>query len=1026
MCSAMKSPRRRGQAVNESASGGLTAKLNPVKARKDTLEELAEVLQSIPHAYQQQDFSAVAQVIRMIEAGDLEGSMNDLERHCGEMDACMKKVAAVYESGFSSSLSSYGIIFDHVPPAIEGVASMGQKLEAAAGSIRPQTTELQGLQSSLETTECVIDMLRKIEDLAQAPDAVAQLVEHKQWQLAAKRVLHGVAQLLGDDLLGIKALEMLRKRMLDLKNLLPEMLLSELKSYVYLYTVNVSKEDLARRVAALRDGSLKQAHEIALAEGGSATSPPVVSESGGSPNSTTTDDESSPGTSHKHAIGSPKKRTVQTHRRGKSISGAPPTAADSRRPRSGSFEKGVPPVLPAAVSAAVAGSASAAGTVAAVAAREDMMGPIDPRHDVARYMASLIGALHVMDKAASSLNELAGGSDAAHKRLLDAEFNRQLEEDGKHHVTHVMTRHLELLERREWAEHTAAMLRSVVDNACDRLALVMHHHLIVAAAGRALAKEKPAQASSKYSPERQWRSIQQALIDLLEHFLFDVKSSHIVEEKTVAAMPQSATDNAAPLFRFSASSAAYRGSSSAGSSTGSTPTPSSEHKKGSGRHLARNISLTDLSYVVSPGQQVSSTARNSSLHPSPFCFSAVLPTLRHFDSRVRSLSAMLSSRDDELQQSERVHVLDVWLDNFVASVYVPRIRMESLRVLHRSMAGPLVAGSVGLSGVLSSATLLMRILGDLAADARDSPQQLSAFVGLARELVSVFVKNVEQRLLQIMLHTETFRRIKGTPVLELLEKDDHSFSRDFRSIERRYLEGEKMVEADDLVREASELAGVSLLASSLAWLRVQVGKTTLLKGDEAVDLQCGAMHLTCLASMKLELRHHCYHHLWQLNVMAYHGVPLSSDPDPSVRNLSSSLSHFQEVLAVDAMGFVVEGLSALIGEMLMSAVRRLERIDSAGRHKMQLNVFTLQQRLSGTLFKSEEDEKQLDKVALYYGLVDLPFPRIVRSIVDGSGPTLFALEQYEVLLAKRDDAPLTAEARDALERALQTRKNEAT
>jgi hypothetical protein len=262
-------------------------------------------------------------------------------------------------------------------------------------------------------------------------------------------------------------------------------------------------------------------------------------------------------------------------------------------------------------------------------------------------------------------------------------------------------------------------------------------------------------------------------------------------------------------------------------------------------------------------------------------------------------------------------------------------------------------------------------------------------------------------------------------VLELLDKDDVTFARDFRSIERRYLEGEKMVEADDLVREPAELAGVSLLASSLAWLRVQVGKTTLLKGDETIESLCSGMHLTCLASMKLELRHHCYHHLWQLNVLAYHGVPVSSDPDPSVRNLSSALSHFQEVLAVDAMGFVVGGLSSLIAEMLMSTVRRLERIDSAGRHKMQLNVFTLQQRLSGSLFKSEEDEKQLDRVAIYYGLFDLPFPRIVRSIVDGSGPTLFALEQYEVLLAKRDDAPLTAEARDTLERALQARKNDA-
>jgi hypothetical protein len=220
------SPRRRGQALNESSGAGL---LSHIKARKDTLEELAEVLQRIPHAYQQGEFSPVAQVIRMIEAGDLEDSMADLDLQCGEMDACMKRVAAVYESGFSSSLSSYGIIFDHLPPAIEGTSSMARMLEQAASGVRPQTTELQGLLQSLETTEHVLAMLRKIEDLAQAPDEVSRLVEHRQWRAAAQTVQEGVQQLLGDDLLGIRALEMLRKRMLDLKNLLPEMLLSELK-----------------------------------------------------------------------------------------------------------------------------------------------------------------------------------------------------------------------------------------------------------------------------------------------------------------------------------------------------------------------------------------------------------------------------------------------------------------------------------------------------------------------------------------------------------------------------------------------------------------------------------------------------------------------------------------------------------------------------------------------------------------------------------------------------------------------------
>lgn len=59
---ATKSPRgRRNAALQDDV------RVNPFKQRKETLQQLGEVLQGIPHVYQQQDFCAIAQVIRMIE-----------------------------------------------------------------------------------------------------------------------------------------------------------------------------------------------------------------------------------------------------------------------------------------------------------------------------------------------------------------------------------------------------------------------------------------------------------------------------------------------------------------------------------------------------------------------------------------------------------------------------------------------------------------------------------------------------------------------------------------------------------------------------------------------------------------------------------------------------------------------------------------------------------------------------------------------------------------------------------------------
>ncbi len=909
----MKSPRRRGKALESSQN------MNPVKARKETLQELGEVLQRIPHAYQQTDFSPVAQVIRMIEAGDVAGSMSDLEHHCDEMDQCMKKVGAAYEAGFASSLTSYDVIFDHVPPSVEAVSSIGQSVRGAAEAIRPRSDELNALIVSLQTTKHVIEILRKIEELAQAPEEVAHNVEHKQWVNAAKIVLAGTEHLLGDDLLGIRGLEILRKRMLDLRNLLPDMILSEVKSYVYLYTVHVPKEDMARRVTALREGSLKCAQELALAAGDTSV---VVADASNSAASSTTDDES-PKSGHKlsaAALVANKKRSsgVHSHRRGKSISSSP-TLGRGSGAGPGSAVVGSTVASSAGVGSAamVAGSVASAGgsavgpaSLAAVNNLVVLDEKVDCRHEIARYIHSLVAALHCMDKAASSLNELAGGTDAAHKRLVDSEFALFLADFERSSST-VAVRHRECIDRPDLVERSAAVLKQVVESSCNKLALVLHHHLLVAASARSLARSKPAQLSNKYSPEKQWRSIQQALLDMLEHFLFDVKSSHISEEAAVAT--PLASLNQSMLFRFSESSAAFTASESEsktpGSSINTLQQPQSQQKK-------LDLSLTDLSFIVSPGQHAPHVARSTLLQPSPFSSSVLFPLLRAFDHKCRSLLVMSALSDG----AESENVLSVWMDNFVTSVYVPRIRMETLRVLQKSADMPFekAAGGSNVRGkignfafllvlkkkkkkkkkkVLSSALLVFRVLSDLQADAEESPDQRAAFVVLANDIVQAFVEQMEHRLMQLTLHTETFRRLKGTPVLELMRKDDgNSFGRDFRGVERRYLVGEKRVEAGDLIRNHTDLSAVALLASSLDWLQKEISSKILLDEDKKMVDRCSSALLSCRASIKLDLRHQCYHHLFQINVLSYCGVPLTSDPDPCVRNLSVALGQVQDIV----------------------------------------------------------------------------------------------------------------------------------
>lgn len=137
-----------------------------------------------------------------------------------------------------------------------------------------------------------------------------------------------------------------------------------------------------------------------------------------------------------------------------------------------------------------------------------------------------------------------------------------------------------------------------------------------------------------------------------------------------------------------------------------------------------------------------------------------------------------------------------------------------------------------------------------------------------------------------------------------MKKDAHSFVRDFRGVERRYLVGEKKVEADDLISNPSDLSAVALLANSLEWLKTEIANKVMLDEDKSMSEMCSSALLSCRASMKLELRHQCYHHLFQINILSYCGVAPSSDPDPCVRNLCVALGQFQEIVASDP--FVTE------------------------------------------------------------------------------------------------------------------------
>jgi hypothetical protein len=158
------------------------------------------------------------------------------------------------------------------------------------------------------------------------------------------------------------------------------------------------------------------------------------------------------------------------------------------------------------------------------------------------------------------------------------------------------------------------------------------------------------------------------------------------------------------MFRFSESSAAY---------SASNKEQQQQHQQQQRRNeadslrspltrKAADLTLAELSYVVSPGQQTPASS-SSALLSSPFLFSVLLPLLRAFDVRCRCLLALSATKEGNNNNNNNNTVTDTsiynsnvlsnWLDNFVQSVYLPRIRVESSRVLQEAMLLPPEVGS---------------------------------------------------------------------------------------------------------------------------------------------------------------------------------------------------------------------------------------------------------------------------------------------------------------------------------------------
>ena len=132
---------------------------------------------------------------------------------------------------------------------------------------------------------------------------------------------------------------------------------------------------------------------------------------------------------------------------------------------------------------------------------------------------------------------------------------------------------------------------------------------------------------------------------------------------------------------------------------------------------------------------------------------------------------------------------------------------------------------------------------------------------------------------------------------------------------------------------------------------------------------------TCLLVLHLEIRVHCFYHLYPIwrgpaAGAQFNGGPDSTDPNPEVLNLTDDLVKAEEALSNVLMErksrYIFEGVSHLIGVILVGCAGHLKKINSNGVKKMCRNIIAVQHTLTSSITGSRETS--LDFTKQYFEL----------------------------------------------------------
>ncbi|XP_062054765.1 exocyst complex component 4 isoform X1 [Lepus europaeus] len=225
--------------------------------------------------------------------------------------------------------------------------------------------------------------------------------------------------------------------------------------------------------------------------------------------------------------------------------------------------------------------------------------------------------------------------------------------------------------------------------------------------------------------------------------------------------------------------------------------------------------------------------------------------------------------------------------------------------------------------------------------------------------------------------------------------------------------GDKLIPAQDILRDVSDLKGLANMHESLEWLagRTKSAFSNLSTSQILSPAQESHVNMDlppmseqimqtlselaksfqdmadrCLLVLHLEVRVHCFHYLIPLAKEGNYAIVAnveSMDYDPLVVKLNKDISAIEEAMSASLQQhkfqYIFEGLGHLISCILINGAQYFRRISESGIKKMCRNIFVLQQNLTNITMSREAD---LDFARQYYEMLYNTADELLNLVVD--------------------------------------------